>query len=85
MTRSGQILGTPSYMPPEQCEAKSGKIGRCSDVYGLGATLYHLVVGRAPFVAATVAEVAAIFEAVIRHAGCAALADDATAVIARRI
>jgi WD40 repeat protein len=56
LTLSGQVLGSPSYMPPEQCDAKRGKVGRYSDVYSLGATLYHLITGRAPFVAPTVAE-----------------------------
>jgi len=56
LTLSGQVLGSPSYLPPEQCDAKRGKVGRYSDVYSLGATLYHLITGRAPFVAPTVGE-----------------------------
>ncbi|MHC1766224.1 MAG: WD40 repeat domain-containing serine/threonine protein kinase [Verrucomicrobiia bacterium] len=56
LSLSGQVLGSPSYLPPEQCDAKRGKVGRRSDVYALGATLYHLITGRAPFVAGTVAE-----------------------------
>lgn len=56
LTLSGQVLGSPNYMPPEQADAGRGNVGRPSDVYALGATLYHLVTGRAPFVAATVAE-----------------------------
>lgn len=39
LTQTGQILGTPSYIPPEQAEAKRGLIGPCSDIYSLGAIL----------------------------------------------
>jgi tetratricopeptide (TPR) repeat protein len=49
LTLSGQALGSPSYMPPEQAESGSAKVSRRSDVYGLGATLYHVLTGRAPF------------------------------------
>jgi eukaryotic-like serine/threonine-protein kinase len=53
LTVSGQALGSPGYIPPEQASGKRGLIGRHSDVYGLGALLYHLVTGRAPFHADT--------------------------------
>ena len=44
-------LGTDAYMPPEQCdpEGHPGEISPASDVWGLGATLYHAVVGEVPF------------------------------------
>ncbi len=56
LTLSGQLLGSPNYMPPEQAAAKRGAVGKRSDVYSLGAILYHLLTGRPPFVAPTVAE-----------------------------
>ena len=49
LTLSGQAVGSPSYMPPEQTESGGGKASRRSDVYGLGATLYHALTGQAPF------------------------------------
>ncbi len=53
LTLTGQVVGSPNFMPPEQGAGKKARLGPASDVYGLGALLYCLLTARPPFVAET--------------------------------
>jgi serine/threonine protein kinase len=57
LTVTGQVLGSPNFIPPEQAAGKRGAVGRHSDIYSLGAMLYHLLTARPPFAAATAHEI----------------------------
>ena len=56
LTRTGEIVGTPSYMAPEQAFGDSGTAGPATDVYALGALLYAMLTGKPPFQAPSVYE-----------------------------
>jgi serine/threonine-protein kinase len=57
MSRDGELRGTPSYMSPEQARGEMEEVNFRSDIYSLGATLYHILTGREPFAGADSAEV----------------------------
>ncbi len=58
LTKTGAILGTPTYMSPEQATAQEREIGPASDIYSIGSVLYHALTGRPPLVANTPIELA---------------------------
>ena len=68
VTRTTEALGTPSYMAPEQAKGNSPQLTSATDVYGLGAVLYHLLTGHPPFAAGTSYEtIRSLLESEPRH------------------
>ncbi|HEY5913991.1 MAG TPA: protein kinase [Verrucomicrobiae bacterium] len=56
LTISGQVLGSPNFMPPEQAAGRRAQVGRQSDIYALGAILFYLLTARPPFAAESMTE-----------------------------
>ncbi len=67
LTRTGQIVGTPAFAPPEQLLGQIDRVGPAADVFALGATLHWAFAGKAPFAGRTTTELVASIEARTRR------------------
>ena len=64
---TGEVLGTPAYMSPEQARGRAAEVDRRSDVYAVGVLLYEMLTGRVPFVGDLTAVLRSIAEDPPKH------------------
>ena len=81
VTLEGEALGTPGYMAPEQVRGAQQEIDRRTDVYALGATLYHLLAGTPPFAHSHLGPLQAILEEEPRSLAPRAIPRDVEAIV----